>query len=81
MDINAKAFRQIQHAFRLGLDGVEYLGLLVIAFATTVAMYDEVLVMLGRGKVTLRVGDVRVHHVEEWQGNFLLVLSHSVRKV
>ena len=53
MDINAKAFRQIQHAFRLGLDGVEYLGLLVIAFATTVAMYDEVLVMLGRGKVTL----------------------------
>ncbi len=53
MDINAKAFKQIQHAFRLGLDGVEYLGLLVIAFATTVAMYDEVLVMLGRGKVTL----------------------------
>jgi protein PsiE len=53
MEINAKAFRHLQHAFRLGLDGVEYLGLLVIAFATTVAMYDEVLVMLGRGKVTL----------------------------
>lgn len=53
MDINAKAFRHLQHAFRLGLDGVEYLGLLVIAFATTVAMYDEVLVMVSRGKVTL----------------------------
>lgn len=53
MDINAKAFRHLQHAFRLGLDGVEYLGLLVIAFATTVAMYDEVLVMISRGKVTL----------------------------
>ncbi|MBK8337140.1 MAG: phosphate-starvation-inducible PsiE family protein [Sterolibacteriaceae bacterium] len=53
MDINAKAFKHLQHAFRLGLDGVEYLGLLVIAFATTVAMYDEVAVMLGRGKVTL----------------------------
>jgi protein PsiE len=53
MDINAKAFRHLQHAFRLGLDGVEYAGLLVIAFATTVAMYDEVVVMISRGKVTL----------------------------
>ncbi len=53
MDINAKAFRHIQHFFRLGLDGVEYAGLLVIAFATSVAMYDEVMVMIGRGKVTL----------------------------
>ena len=53
MDINAKAFKHLQHLFRLGLDGVEYAGLLVIAFATTVAMYDEVTVMIGRGKVTL----------------------------
>lgn len=53
MEINAKAFRKIQHLFRLGLDGVEYVGLLVVAFATTVAMYDEVMVMIERGKVTL----------------------------
>jgi hypothetical protein len=25
----------------------------------------------GRGRRALRIGDVRVHHVEEWQGNFL----------
>lgn len=53
MDINVKAFRHIQRFFRLGLDGVEYAGLLVIAFATSVAMYDEVLAMVARGKVTL----------------------------
>lgn len=53
MEINVKAFRHIQRLFRLGLDGVEYTGLLVIAFATSVAMYDEVLAMVGRGKVTL----------------------------
>lgn len=53
MEINPKGFRHIQRFFRLGLDGVEYAGLLVIAFATSVAMYDEVIVMINRGKVTL----------------------------
>ena len=53
MEINAKAFRHLQRFFRLALDGVEYAGLLVIALATSVAMYDEVLIMVNRGKVTL----------------------------
>ncbi len=53
MEINPKAFRHVKHVFRLGLDGVEYAGLLVIAFATSVAMYDEVVIMISRGKVTL----------------------------
>lgn len=53
MEINAKAFRHLQRFFRLGLDGVEYAGLLVIAFATSVAMYDEVAIMVKRGSVTL----------------------------
>ena len=53
MEIDAKGFRQLQRLFRIGLDGVEYAGLLVIAFATSVAMYDEVVIMISRGKVTL----------------------------
>lgn len=53
METNVKGFRHIQRFFRLGLDGVEYAGLLVISIATTVAMYDEVMVMMNRGSVTL----------------------------
>jgi protein PsiE len=39
--------------FSSGLDIVEYAGLLVIAFATTVAMYQEAMVMVESHRVTL----------------------------
>ena len=53
MDIQSHAFARIRRFFAGGLDLVEYVGLLVIAAATTVAMYHEVLVMLGAQRVQL----------------------------
>lgn len=53
MERNVKSFARAQTFFRRGLDAVEYLGLLVIAFATTVAMYQEVVLMIGRSAVSL----------------------------
>lgn len=50
---NVPGFRRVNHFFSTGLDIVEYLGLLVIGFATTVAIYQEVMVMVGAGRVTL----------------------------
>lgn len=53
MDIRSHTFDRIRRFFSGGLDTVEFLGLLVIAFATTVAAYQEVLVMVDARKVTL----------------------------
>ncbi|MBI3140461.1 MAG: phosphate-starvation-inducible PsiE family protein [Rhodocyclales bacterium] len=53
MDIRSHTFDRIRKFFSGGLDMVEFLGLLVIAFATTVAIYQEVLVMLAAHKVGL----------------------------
>lgn len=53
MDIQSHAFDRIRRFFSNGLDGIEYLGLLVIAFATTTAMYQEVLVMVEAKRVQL----------------------------
>ena len=53
MDTKTHAFDRIRKALSHGLTGVEYLGLLAIALATCVAMYDEILVMVGLRKVHL----------------------------
>lgn len=53
MDIRSHTLDRIRKFFSGGLDIVEFAGLLVIAFATTVAIYQEILVMLGAQKVTL----------------------------
>ncbi len=53
MDIQSHTFDRLRRFFSGGLDGVEYLGLLVIAFATTIAMYQEVMVMVARNHVAL----------------------------
>ena len=44
---------RVHALFRRGLDLVEYAGLLAIAFATTFAMVEEVVAMIGHGRVTL----------------------------
>jgi len=53
MDIRSHTLDRIRKFFSGGLDIVEFVGLLVIAFATTVAIYQEILVMLAAHKVTL----------------------------
>lgn len=53
MQRNSIFFNRIQGFFRNGLDLVEYAGLLVIGFATTVAMYQEVMIMIAAQKVML----------------------------
>ena len=53
MQTNIPELRRIHAFFRRGLNLVEYLGLLAIAFATTFALYEEVMVMIGAGRVTL----------------------------
>ena len=53
MDTRSHAFDRIRKILSHGLGGVEYLGLLVIAFATCVAMYDEVMLMVVLRKVHL----------------------------
>ncbi len=53
MQRNSAVFNRIQGFFRTGLDLVEYLGLLVIGFATSVAMYQEVMLMIDAHKVAL----------------------------
>lgn len=53
MDIRSHTFDRIRKFFSGGLDIVELFGLLVIAFATTVAIYQEAMVMVTAGKVTL----------------------------
>lgn len=53
MDIRSHTFDRIRRFFSGGLDLVEYLGLLVIGIATTVAMYQEIMVMVRSGEVRL----------------------------
>lgn len=53
MDTRSKTFQPIRRFFSGGLDFVEYVGLLIIAVATTVAIYQEVMVMVGAGEVRL----------------------------
>ncbi|MBA3902915.1 MAG: phosphate-starvation-inducible E [Rhodocyclaceae bacterium] len=53
MDIRSHTFDRIRKFFSGGLDIVEFAGLLVIAFATTVAGYQEVASMVAAGRVTL----------------------------
>jgi protein PsiE len=50
---NAPVFRRVNEFFGTGLDIVEYAGLLIIGFATTVAIYQEVMLMVGHLRVTL----------------------------
>ena len=53
MDIQSHTFDRIRRFFGGGLDLIEYAGLLVIAFATTVAMYQETMVMIEARRVNL----------------------------
>lgn len=53
MDIQSHAFDRMRRFFGTGLDLVEYVGLLVIAFATTTAMYHEVITMFEAKRVQL----------------------------
>ncbi len=53
MDIRSTTFKRVRCFFSGGLDIVEYIGLLIIAIATTVAMYHEVMVMVGASRVQL----------------------------
>jgi protein PsiE len=53
MDVQSHAFDRIRKFLSGGIDAVEYLGLLVVAIATTVAMYGEVLGMVDEHKVQL----------------------------
>ncbi len=53
MERQSKTFARVRNFFVFGLDSVEYLGLLVIGFATSFAMYQEVRVMVAAARVTL----------------------------
>ncbi|MBL8487056.1 MAG: phosphate-starvation-inducible PsiE family protein [Rhodocyclaceae bacterium] len=53
MDIQSHAFDRLRKFFSGGLDAVEYAGLVVIALATTVAMYHEVTTMVEARRVQL----------------------------
>jgi protein PsiE len=53
MDIQSHAFDRLRRTLSSGLDVVEYLGLLVIALATTLAMYQEVVLMVSSHRVAL----------------------------
>ena len=53
MDIQSHALDRIRRFFSGGLDIIEYIGLLVIAFATTAAMYHEVTSMFAAKWVAL----------------------------
>jgi protein PsiE len=53
MDIKSHTFDRLRKLFSGGLDAVEYFGLLVIAVATTIAMYQEMMVMVEARRVAL----------------------------
>ena len=53
MDIKSHTFDRLRRLLSGGLDSVEYIGLLVIAFATTAAMYREVASMIAASHVAL----------------------------
>ncbi len=53
MDIQSHTFDRLRRLLSGGLDAVEYFGLLVIAFATTIAMYLEAAGMVAARYVAL----------------------------
>lgn len=53
MDIHAQTFDRMRRLFSNGLGLIEYLGLLVIGIATTVAMFHEVVAMIAAHRVQL----------------------------
>ncbi len=53
MDIRSHTFDRMRRFFSSGLDLIEYLGLLVIGIATTVAMFHEVVGMVDAHRVQL----------------------------
>jgi protein PsiE len=53
MDIRSHTFDRLRRSFSGGLDALEYIGLLIIAVATAVAMFHEVLAMISAAKVQL----------------------------
>ncbi len=53
MNIESKIFQKLHKFFDNGLSVVEYLGLLVIAFATTYAMYNETVTIIKNGGASL----------------------------
>lgn len=53
MDIRSHTFDRVRRFFSGGLDLIEYVGLLVIAFATSVAMYHEIISMFAAQRVAL----------------------------
>jgi protein PsiE len=53
MDVRSHTFHRIRRFFSSGLDFVEYIGLLIIAIATTVAIYQEVVLMVKASEVRL----------------------------
>ena len=53
MDIQSHTFDRLRKLLSGGLDAVEYFGLLVIAFATTIAMYLEAAGMVAARHVAL----------------------------
>lgn len=53
MNIQSHTFDRLRKFFSSGLDIVEYAGLLVIAVATAVAMYQEAMVMIASHRVAL----------------------------
>jgi protein PsiE len=53
MNIQSHTLDRVRKFFSNGLDIVEYAGLLTIAFATTIAMYQEALAMVQLQRVVL----------------------------
>ena len=53
MNIQSHTFDRLRKVFSSGLDIVEYAGLLVIACATAIAMYQEAMVMVEARRVAL----------------------------
>jgi protein PsiE len=53
MDIRSHTFDRLRKIFSGSLDVVEYAGLMVIAIATTIAMYQESMVMIEAKRVAL----------------------------
>jgi protein PsiE len=53
MELNTRSLSRVRRLFHGGLNLVEYLGLLVIAVATIVAGYQEVMMMIRAGSVGL----------------------------
>lgn len=53
MNIHSHVFDRLRRLFSGGLDLVEYAGLIIIGIATTVAIYQEVMVMVAAQKVQL----------------------------